>query len=57
MSKRGRERGKAPLIQELSGAPFQRIAFNVIRSLPTIENGKRFILVLIDYYTKWLMTR
>ncbi len=44
MTKRGCGRGRAPLIQELAGAHFQRVAFD--------ETGKRFILVLVDYYTK-----
>ena len=53
MNKRGHGRGKAPLIQELSGSPFQRVAFDVIGPIPTTKNGKRFILVVVDYYTKW----
>ena len=53
MAKRGKGRGKAPLIQELSGAPFQRVAFDVIGPLPKTKSGKRFILVIVDYYTKW----
>ncbi len=32
MSKRGQGRGKAPLIQELTGAPFQRVTFDLIWS-------------------------
>ncbi len=53
MTKRGHGRGRSPLIQELPIAPFQRVAFNVIGPLPITETGKRFILVLVDYYTKW----
>ncbi len=53
ISKRGQGRGRAPLIQELTGAPFQSVAFDVIGPLPTTDSGKQFILVLIDYYTKW----
>ncbi len=36
----------------MAGTPFQRVAVNVIGPLPTADNGKRFILVLINYYTK-----
>ncbi len=43
MSKRGQGRRKAPLIQELSGAPFQRVAFDVIGPLPITDSSKRFI--------------
>ncbi len=53
MTKRGHGRCIPPLIQELAGAPFQRVAFDVIGFLPITETGKRFILVLVDYYTKW----
>ncbi len=53
MSKRVQGRGKALLIQELAGAPFQGVGFDVIGPLPTTDSDKRFILVLIDYYTKW----
>jgi len=53
MAKRGKGRGRAPLIQEQSGAPFQRVAFDVIGPLPITKFGKRFILVMVDYYTKW----
>ena len=51
--KRGHGRGRVPLIQELSGMPFQRVTFNAIGPLPKTKNGKLFILVLIDYYRKW----
>ncbi len=54
MTKRGHGRGRAPLIQELAGAPFQRVTFDVIGPLPITETGKQFILVLVDYYTKWV---
>jgi len=53
MAKRGKGRGKAPLQQEISGAPFQRVAFDVIGPLPRTDRGNRFILVVVDYYTKW----
>ncbi len=29
------------------------MAFDVIGPLPITDSGKQFILVLIDYYTKW----
>ncbi len=40
MSKRGQGRGKAPLIKELAGVPFQRVAFDEIGPLPTTDSGK-----------------
>ncbi len=53
MTKRGHGRGRPLLIQELAGAPFQRVAFDVIGPLPITKTGKRFIFVFVDYYTKW----
>ncbi len=53
MAKRGSERPWHPLQQELSGAPFDSVTFDVIGPLPTMENGNRFILTMIDYYSKW----
>ncbi len=53
MTKKGCGRGIAPLVQELAGAPFQRVAFDVIGRLPITETGKQFILVLVNCYSKW----
>ena len=53
MAKRGPKLSRHPLQQELSGAPFDRVAFDVIGPLPTTTNGCRFILTVIDYYSKW----
>ena len=53
MAKRSQGRGKAPLQQELSGFPFQRVAFDVIGPLPVTSKGNRFILVMVDYFSKW----
>ncbi len=30
------------------------MAFDVIGPLPAMENGNRFILTMIDYYSKWV---
>ncbi len=63
MSKQGQGRGKASLVQELEGAPFQRVAFNVIGSIAHNREWQAIYISLIDYYTKWteaydlLMTR
>ncbi len=52
MAKRGPRRQRAPLQQEISGSPF-RVAFDVIGPLPTTVNGNRFILMVIEYFSKW----
>ncbi len=51
MAKRGHRRQRTPLQQELNGAPFDRVVFDVISPLPTTVNGNRFILKMIDYFS------
>ncbi len=41
------------LQQELSGAQFNQLSFDVIGPLPIMDVGNRFILKVIDYYSKW----
>ncbi len=53
MIKRGPRRQRAPLQQEISGSLFDRVAFDVIGPLPTTPNGNRFILMVIDFFSKW----
>ncbi len=52
-AKRGPRRQQAPLQQELNGAPFDRVVFDVINPLPITGKGNRFILTMIDYVFKW----
>ena len=51
--KRGAPRKRFPLIQEISGAPFHRVAFDIIGPLPETDDGNRYALVMVDYFTKW----
>ncbi len=59
MAKRGPRQQRAPLQQEISSALFDCVAFDVIGPLPTTvdpddkANGNRFILMVIDYFSKW----
>ncbi len=53
MAKRGPRRQRAPLQQELNGALFGHVVFDVIGPLPINVNGNRFILTMIDYFSKW----
>ena len=48
IAKRGPGRGKAPMQTEISGAPFDRCAFDVIGPLPETARGSRFILTVVD---------
>ncbi len=52
MAKRGPRRQRAPLQQELNRTPFDRVAFHGIGPLPITGNGNRFILTMIDYFSK-----
>ncbi len=36
-----------------TGAPFDSVAFDVIGPLPTTIQDNRFILMMIDYFSKW----
>lgn len=35
------------------GAPFERIAFDILGPLPRSNDGNKYILVVMDYFTKW----
>lgn len=48
-----RRKHRAPLCLVGVGAPFERVAIDVMGPLPTTNRGNRYILVLIDYFTKW----
>ena len=37
----------------LVGAPFERIAMDILGPLPRSRRGNRYILVIMDYFTKW----
>ncbi len=50
---RGPRRQLDPLQQELNGALFDHVAFDVIGPLPITVNGNRFILTMINYFSKW----
>ncbi|CAH8445461.1 unnamed protein product [Dicrocoelium dendriticum] len=44
---------RAPLEPILTSAPGQRIGVDIIGPLPITKSGNCFILVMIDYFTKW----
>ena len=54
LSKKGPSRGKSPLIQELTSSVWERVAFDIIGPLKTTERGNRFILTVVDYFSKWV---
>jgi hypothetical protein len=44
---------KAPLQLYTVGAPMERIAIDIMGPLPVSENGNRYLLVTMDYFSKW----
>ena len=44
----------APLQVTWNGYPFERIAMDLIPGLPETASGNKHILVVIDYFTKWV---
>ena len=47
-------RKKAPLRQYQIGGPMERIALDIMGPLPESENGNKYVLVIGDYWTKWV---
>ncbi|GBM80712.1 Retrovirus-related Pol polyprotein from transposon 412 [Araneus ventricosus] len=35
------------------GAPFERMALDILGPFPVTTKGNRYVLVLMDYFTKW----
>jgi hypothetical protein len=44
---------RAVLKSDPAGYPMEKIAMDIIGPLPTTGKGNRFILVVIDYFTRW----
>ena len=37
-----------------SGLPFERIAIDIAGPFPVTDDGNRYIMVVGDYFTKWV---
>ena len=46
-------KARAPLQIDNTGYPMQRVAMDIVGPLPSTERGNRYILVVVDYFTKW----
>ncbi|KAK4469996.1 hypothetical protein MN116_000019 [Schistosoma mekongi] len=44
---------RAKLIPMVTTAPYQRAGVDVMGPFPTSQHGNRYILVMVDYFTKW----
>jgi len=47
-------KGKSPLQIYNVGLPFQRVQMDVLGPLPKTDSGNRFVLVIVDCFTKWV---
>ena len=47
-------RAPAPLLTSQVGQPMERMAFDILGPLPLTERRNRYIVVIGDYYTKWI---
>lgn len=47
-------KGKSPLQVFDSGSPFERVQMDILGPLPTTTTGNRYLLVVIDCFTKWV---
>ena len=48
-----RTASRAPLGQTITGGPMEKVAMDILGPLPTTDNGKKYILVICDEFTKW----
>lgn len=46
--------GRAPLQQAAVGSPFDRIGVDIMGPYPVTKDGNEYIIVLSDYFTKWV---
>ena len=46
---------RAPMQIVETGFPMERIAMDILCELPETSGGNKHILVISDYYTKWIM--
>ena len=47
---------QAPLVTVSAGYPTQLMAINLVGPLPESPNGNSYILVIGDYFTRWMET-
>ena len=45
---------RSPMQQYLVGAPMERIALDILGPLPESYDGNKYILVIADYFSKWV---
>ncbi|XP_018648667.1 KRAB-A domain-containing protein [Schistosoma mansoni] len=48
-----RQTSRAPLTPMVTTGPHQRVGIDIMGPLTTTKKGNRYILVMVDYFTKW----
>ena len=48
------QRFKAPMQQHNTGVPMERVSMDVLGPLPKSDAENKFILLICDYFTKWV---
>ena len=51
LAKQGARKREAPMVQERAGAPFERVALDLVGPLPPSWNGRCNLLVIQDCFT------
>jgi hypothetical protein len=51
--KMNKSRSHAPLGGVQTGAPMERVAMDILGPLPLTYQGNRYVLVVMDLFTKW----
>lgn len=47
-------KGKSPMQIYNVGNPFQRVQMDILGPLPTTSSGNRYLIVIVDCFTKWV---
>ena len=45
---------QGPMAQDLIAAPFEKVGMDILGPLPETDLGNKYILILSDYFTKWV---
>ena len=48
------QRRRAAMVSYTAGEPFQRVGVDIMGPLPETVRGNKYILVLCDYFTRWV---